>query len=175
MQNKSKIAILLTFLFFIGCKKEDATPVAPVIKFVEANVASNNASAVVKIEFLDKNGDLGLKQEENSGEQKYNVFVDYYEKIDGEWILKSPIVTPRQDITSPSGWVYDTTNTNVRIPFLENDAQRALQGEVKLDLLLDGLSFFESLGADTFKYDIYIKDRSLRSSNVITTTELIID
>ncbi len=175
MQNISKIVILFTIAFVAGCKKEDPEPVAPVITFVEATMASNNASAVVKLDFLDGDGDLGLKQEENVGEQEYNVFVNYYEKINGVWELKSPIITDSPDITSPTGVKYDTTNTNLRFPFLENESQRALQGDIKLDLLLNSQAFIKTSTPDTFKYEIYIKDRSLRSSNIITTTDLIVE
>ncbi len=175
MRNATKIAILFTLLLSFGCKKEDPVPVAPVITFVEANVASNNASAVVKLEFLDEDGDLGLKQEENVGKQDYNVFVDYYEKLNGDWVLKSPIIVWTKDITHPLGGTYDTSITNLRFPFLENEAQRALQGEIKLDLILDAGKFVVSSGPDTIKYDIYIKDRAFHKSNVITTTDLIVD
>ena len=175
MRNITKLAILFTILLSIGCKKEDPIPVAPVITFVDANVAPNKASAVVKLEFLDEDGDLGLKQEESAGEQDYNVFVDYYEKVNGEWILKSPLIVWNPDIQHPLGGTFDTSITNLRFPFLENDAQRALQGEVKLDLLLNTPNFAFTAGPDTIKYDIYIKDRAFHKSNVITTSEIIVD
>ena len=92
MQNITKVAILFICLITLGCKKKAPIPVPPVITFVDANVAANKASAVVQLAFLDEDGDLGLSQEENQGQQEYNVFVDYYEKINGVWVLKSPLI-----------------------------------------------------------------------------------
>lgn len=175
MQNRTKLIILFTCLISIGCKKEDPTPVPPFITFIDASVASNKASAVVKIEFSDENGDLGLRQEENEGQQQYNVFVDYYEKINGKWVLKSPLIVWNPDIQNPLGGTYDTSITNLRIPFIENEAQRALQGEISLDLLLNAQNFAFTAHPDTVKYDISIQDRAFQNSNVITTTDIIID
>ena len=81
----------------------------------------------------------------------------------GVWALKSPVIT--YNTTEEK---FDTVDLHLRFPFLENEAQRALQGDVKLDLLFD-------FNADTFKYDIYIKDRAFHKSNVITTTDIIVN
>jgi hypothetical protein len=175
VQNIAKLIILFTCLISLGCKKEEPIPVAPVITFIDASVASNKASAVVNIEFFDENGDLGLSQEENEGQQEYNVFVDYYEKVNGEWILKSPLIVWKPDIQNPLGGTFDTSVTNLRIPFIENEAQRALQGEISLDLLFNAQSFAFTLHPDTVKYALSIQDRAFQKSNVITTTEIIID
>jgi hypothetical protein len=175
VQNLTKLTILFTYLLVVGCKKEDQLPMPPFINFIEASLASNKASAVVKIDFLDENGDLGLRQEENKGQQEFNVFVDYYEKVNGEWILKSPIIVWKPDIQNPLGGIYDTTITNLRMPFITNEAQRALQGEISLDLLLDAQNFVFTPQPDTIKYELYILDRAFQKSNSITTTAIIIN
>jgi hypothetical protein len=176
VQNITKLVILFICFITLGCKKKAPIPAPPVITFIDANVAANKASAVVKIEFLDEDGDLGLTQEENEGQQQYNVFVDYYEKINGVWVLKSPLIIWNPDISLPLGGTFDTSITNLRLPFLENEAQRALQGEVSLDLIFyNTQNFAFTPGPDTVKYGIYIQDRAFQKSNVITTTALIID
>ncbi|MFB0923766.1 MAG: hypothetical protein QMB65_00555, partial [Vicingaceae bacterium] len=80
-----------------------------------------------------------------------------YEKVNGVWSLKSPIISQN---------MADTFGLNLRFPFLENESQRTLQGDIMLDLLFN-------FNADTFRYDIYIKDRAFQKSNVITTSDLI--
>lgn len=162
MKQSTKLVILFAIVLSLGCKKEDPEPVSPIITFLDARLSSDESYSVVRFEFFDGDGDLGLKQEENGGEQEFNVFVDYYEKINGVWILKSPI------IRGNSSGGFDTTELHIRMPFLENEAQRALEGETKIDLLYD---FF----ADTFRYEISIKDRALHLSNVITTSDLIVN
>ncbi|PCJ27185.1 MAG: hypothetical protein COA97_04235 [Flavobacteriales bacterium] len=163
MKQFTKLAILFAIVFSVGCKKEDPDPVPPIITFMDAQYSADKTYTIVRFEFFDGDGDLGLKQEENSGEQKYNVFIDYYEKVNGVWVLKSPIIT-----WNTTEGRFDTTELHLRMPFLENEANRALEGETKIDLLYD-------FTADTFRYDISIKDRALHLSNVITTSELVVN
>ena len=167
MQLAVKITILSAILFSFGCSKETPDPVPPVITFMDAQFSADKSYAIIQFEFFDGDGDLGLKQEENGAGQEYNVFVDYYEKINGAWVLISPIITYNTTTTE-----YDTFFYNVRMPFLENESGRSLEGEIKVDLFYNN---FSAPLADTFKYDIRIKDRALQLSNVITTSELIVN
>jgi len=156
------LIILFTIIIALGCKKENTTPQPPVITFLEARISTSSSASVVKFEFFDENGDLGLRQEENSGEQAFNLFVDYYEKENGIWILKSPIIT--FNFTENK---FDTTELHLRFPFIENEDGSSLTGEAQIDLLYD-------FTADTFRYEIYIKDRSFKKSNTIVSTEIIV-
>jgi hypothetical protein len=161
MQLAVKITILFAILFSFGCSKENPDPAPPSITFMDAQFSADKSFSIVQFEFFDGDGDLGLKQDENGGELEFNVFVDYYEKINGVWILKSPVIT--YNTTEAK---FDTTDLHLRLPFLENESGRSLEGETKIDLLYD-------FNADTFRYEISIKDRALQLSNVITTSELI--
>jgi len=163
MKPLPKLVILFAIIFLYSCKKEGSTPVAPVITFIDAELSADKTYSIVRFEFFDNNGDLGLKQEENSGEQEFNVLVDYYEKINGVWVLKSPVIT-----WNTTEAKFDTTELHLRLPFLENESGRSLEGETKIDLLYN-------FAVDTFRYNITLKDRALQLSNVITTTELIIN
>ncbi len=147
MKQLTKLAILFAIILSLGCKKDDPTPVPPVIKFLDAQLSVDKTFSIVRFEFFDGDGDLGLKQEENTGEQAFNVFVDFYKKNNGIWVL-------------------DTTNLDARLPFLENESGRELEGETQISLLYD-------FSVDTFRYEISIKDRALHLSNIITTSELI--
>ena len=155
--------LILFALAFVGCEKEDKEPAPPVLTFVSAGVSADNTHSVVNFEFFDNDGDLGLRQDETTGEQQYNLFVEYYEKLNGLWELKSPIVTYNSGTNS-----YDTTVFHLRVPFIENEAGKSLKGETNVLLLYNPFSV-----ADTFRYEIMLRDRALHSSNVITTSEII--
>ncbi len=162
MKRTTILVILFTIVIALGCKKENTTPQPPVITFIEAGISASSSASIVKFEFFDENGDLGLQQEENSGEQAFNIFVDYYEKENGVWVLKSPIVT--FNFTENK---FDTTDLHLRFPFLENEDGSSLTGEAQIDLLYD-------FTADTFRYEIYINDRAFEKSNIITTSEMVV-
>ncbi len=162
MNALTKLAILFTILLSFGCKKSDPTPVAPIITFLDANLSPDKSYSIVNFEFFDGDGDLGLKQDENTGAYQYNVFVDYYEKINGTWMLKSPVIT-----WNTTDNKFDTTSLNLRMPFIENLAKKKLEGKTAVNL-------FFNFNADTFRYEIYIKDRTLHKSNKITTSDLVV-
>jgi len=165
------LVILFAIVIAVGCKKENTTPQPPVITFLAAQFSADKSASIIKFEFFDANGDLGLQQEENNGEQQYNIFVDYYEKENGAWILKSPIIAQIPDLDEPSGFRSDTTITNLRFPFLENEDGSSLTGEAQIELFYN--NFIQPL-ADTFRYEIYINDRAFQKSNTIVTEEMIV-
>lgn len=170
MQSGVKIAIILfSFILIFGCKKKDPTPVPPTITFKEAYLSDDNSYSIIKFEFYDGDGDLGLKQDENTGEFEYNLYVDYYEKINGVWVLKSPIV--RFDVDEQK---YDTTFLHTRIPFIENENKDALEGDMEVDLLFHP-ALYSNPQADTIKYELTLLDRALQNSNTIITSELIVN
>ena len=163
MKLLPKLAILFAFVLSFGCKKKEPEPVAPVITFMDARLSADKSYSIVRFEFFDGDGDLGLRQDENSGEQEFNLFVDYYEKINGTWVLKSPVIT-----WNTTEGKFDTTDLHLRLPFLENESGRSLEGETQVNLLYN-------FAADTFRYEISLKDRALHLSNAITTTDLIVN
>ena len=169
MKQLSKLIILFSIVLTVGCKKKDPEKVPPVITFMDANLSSDKTSSIVRFEFFDGDGDLGLHQDENLGEQEFNLFVEYYEKINGVWTLKTPIIDSNfNTLVTPPAWEYDTTYLHARIPFIKNESERALEGETQVNLLYN-------FNADTFRYEIRLKDRAFHMSNVIITTELIVD
>lgn len=170
MQLGVKIAIILfSFVLLFGCKKKDPTPVAPTITFSEAFLSATNDYSIVRFEFYDGDGDLGLKQDENTGDYEYNLLVDYYEKVNGVWVLKSPLLVWNFDEQK-----YDTITMNTRIPFIENKNKDALEGNMEVDLLIHPLLYNNSGSPDTIKYELILKDRNLHLSNKISTSELIV-
>lgn len=164
MLRAVKIVILSALVIIsFSCKKEDPTPVPPIIKFLDAQFSPDKTYTVVRFEFYDEDGDLGLKQEENTGDQEFNLFIDYYEKQNGKWELITPLIIYNNTTSN-----FDTTELHLRIPFIENESKVALEGETEVKLLYN-------FNADTFRYEMFLKDRALQSSNVITTTDLIVN
>lgn len=164
MQQTVKIAIILVATALIwSCKKKEVTSVPPTITFLDAQMAEGNAYSIVRFEFYDEDGDLGLKQSENSGKQEFNLFVDYYEKINGAWVLKSPVIT-----YNTTEGKYDTTELHLRVPFIENESKVSLEGETEVQLLYN-------FNADTFRYELVLRDRALQNSNRIVTSDIIIN
>lgn len=163
MQTGVKIVILFAFLATLGCREKDPTPVPPQITFMDARLSEDQSYSIVRFEFYDGDGDLGLKQEENTGEQEFNLYVDYYEKINGVWVLQSPVIT--YNVAESK---FDTTDLHLRIPFIENEAKESLEGETEVNL-------FYNFNADTFRYELTMQDRALQLSNKISTSELIIN
>ena len=171
MKTGVKIAIIfIACIVVFCCTKKEATPVPPTITFMEAYLSEDNTYSIVKFEFYDGDGDLGLKQDENSGEREFNLLVDYYEKVNGVWVLKSPVIT-----YNTSEAKYDTTYLHTRIPFIENENKDALEGDMEVDLLFHPNLFLNSPQADTFRYELTLIDRALQRSNKITTSELIVN
>lgn len=163
MQYGVKIVIIITFLFILGCKKNDPEPVAPIITFLDATLAPDKTFINVNFEFFDGDGDLGLRQDENQGNQEFNLFVEYYEMTNGLWVKKSPVIT-----WNTSENKFDTTALHLRMPFLENETNGELKGETSVNLFYD-------FNADTLKYELLLKDRALHSSNLIETSEIIVN
>jgi len=161
MKKFTNVAILFTLLFLIGCEKDDPIPTPPVITFLDAGLSPDSTFSIVRFDFFDADGDLGLLQDENTGDQEFNLFVDYFEKENGIWVLKSPI------ITGNSAGGFDTTFLHLRLPFIENETQNELEGETSVNL-------FYGLNPDTFRYEIFLKDRALQESNRITTSEIVL-
>jgi len=172
VKRTSKIIILFALVITVGCKKEKTTPQPPIITFLDAQFSADKSASIVRFDFYDANGDLGLQQGENNGEQQYNIFVDYFEKENGIWILKSPIIAQIADQNQPTGFRSDTTITNLRFPFLENDDGSSLSGDAEIGLFYN--NYVLPL-ADTFRYEIYINDRAFQKSNTIVTSEMIVN
>ena len=163
MNRVVKLSIIMSIFFAVACEKDDPTPVPPEITFLDGGLAADGSFALVRFEFYDGDGDLGLKQDESEGDQQYNLFVDYYEKQNGVWVLKSPIITYNVGENK-----YDTTDLHLRIPFIENEAKRPLEGETEVKLLYN-------FNVDTFRYEMYITDRAFQKSNRITTTDFVVN
>jgi hypothetical protein len=157
------------FLFFViaalSCKKPIEYPLEPVIGFksiaISQDASGYDSKVFVTLTFTDGDGDLGYYPRESG--RNNPLFDDpaspYYNNF---------IVTTY--IKRSGSWVADTTNVSARLPYMTPEgANKALKGEIERELTLP-----PALTLDTLKYDIYIWDRALHQSNIVTTPEFVV-
>ncbi len=144
-QGASKLLFLIGILTMsYGCQRDDCEGSLPTIEFKAVSPISDQ-DAILQLTFNDCDGDIGLDPEDTTGifalgsRYYYNLYVDYYELEDGEWV--------------------DYTGfTQYRIPRLESDgASDRVEGEIQVTIKP---YYFSGTANDTFRYEIILIDRS---------------
>lgn len=166
----SKIAVFSIlsagFIFLQGCLKPQEFPIEPAIEY--KNFEPNSAdSATLSFTFTDGDGDVGFNEGEvdppyDTGSiYHYNVFLDYYEKVNGVW----------QPGTTTSG---KPISFRYRTALLTPDGNnKALKGEIRVSII----PYYynpASPDSDTIMYKIRMCDRALHMSNEVETPEIIV-
>ena len=148
-----------------ACSKDPDLPVEPAIRFVSFTKVINNSGkddkGVLKINFTDGDGDIGLTDEDiqapydTASMYYYNCFITYYEKQHGTWVAVDLPLT-----------------NNARIPLVEDAGLgNPLTGDIDIELYINNpFSAF-----DTICFDLFLVDRALHHSNTITTPDIIIN
>jgi len=159
---KTLFTIILSGLLFSACTKHEVYSPIPEIAYksfekIPSNTGADN-KAYLTITFKDGDGDIGLSPEDtfppyNPGSKYYyNFFIDYYE-LEGDSFVKIDL---------------PITN-NSRIPYVEpNLAELGITGEIEIELYINNIMS----SADSIRYEMYIVDRALHKSNVITTPSI---
>ncbi len=150
--------------FFFSCQKVESLSEIPYIEFKSFELRDTidilgNPGKIGELifKFEDGDGDIGLEQPDSlsSDTTAYNLFLTLFEKIDGQYQK-----VDEEDLETP---------LNYRIPYIENIGQnKTLKGEIKVEFYYYLLMLY-----DTIKYEFYIVDRALHSSNIETTTEIV--
>ena len=159
---KKKLYIIAV-VCLAACRPHDKYPVEPAIEFISLEKISeqgNDKDVRLAFSFKDGDGDIGLDDDDlyppfdTSSLFYYNCFISYFEKQNGEFVeVKLPLPL------------------NMRIPRLSKEASESIEGEIYLDLYaVNPFSRF-----DTIRYELFIVDRALNFSNVITTSEFVVD
>jgi len=164
--KKIILAYLLgVFILLSGCLRNDDFPDEPTITSIEFN----SDDTLLIVEFTDGDGDFGIAPEDpdfplyldaDSTELNpyyNNLWIDYYEKVDGEWLF----VQPEND-----------QGFNFRIPVLTPTGQNK-QLEVIITNAMEGEVPYLLSEADTFRLDVQLVDRSLNESEIASTGEII--
>lgn len=163
MMRKGLLFVLVV-VALSSCLKRVDYPNRPYIEYLGfyPNPAATNAGdslGAVKFSFTDGDGDLGLNQGDTLGvfgpgqPYFYNLFVNYFEKQNGEYVNVVPAIP-----------------FHVRFKRLSSDGGNGeLAGEMEV-----GITARPSTPYDTIRYEIYIVDRSLQHSDTIVTPDIIL-
>jgi len=143
-------------VFATACKEEPVFPDEPVIKLVQDvttldinQIGTEVYRTVLTFSFTDGDGDIGLNEVQSEPPYDFNMFVSR--------------------IAVKEGVDQEPELLKFRIPALyPGPGQTAIQGELDVQLDIIGLSFTE----DTVRYELYILDRELHTSNTITTANI---
>lgn len=158
------LLIVVAVLFMSACINRTEYSPIPDIAFKDF-VKRGNDSADFIITFKDGDGDIGLNQWDTTGDfaltspYYYNLVMKYfYKKTDGTF----------EQFVLPGG---DTLVYKYRIPDIRPKGQnKALAGEIMVNMLAP----YYYPGHTTIRYDVYIYDRSLNKSNVVSTPEIVV-
>lgn len=150
-------------LFFTSCIKKEIYPDIPQIEFAGWQSVFDTGQfpkrGILAITFKDGNGDIGLNPADTfppfnkQGDYYYNYVFIYYEKQMGTYV--------KIDLDPPF---------SARIPILTPDnPNKAIKGIIVDTLALNPHPLF-----DTIRFDLFIYDRALHKSNVVTTPDIIL-
>ncbi len=163
------ILVIITIFGIFSCSKEKEYPIEPVIEYKNYINDITNQKAYLVIGFTDGDGDIGLYSDQiyppfdSTSIYHYNLYINIFEKIGGQF---KPFVVFNQNTQQN-----DTIVFKYRIPFIEPvSANGSVKGEFTTKLDVDLMQPY--LHSDTVKFEIYIYDRKLHKSNVVTSSEL---
>jgi len=156
--KSASVWLLALLLFVSACQIGDKYPPEPIISFISYSyIDSLDAFGVTKthlglivFSFTDGDGDIGLTDVDVNPPYDNNMYitrkiiVNSEEKIHEEMKFRIPYITPE-------------------------GINKSLSGEIDVDILLPDTFTF-----DTMYYDIYILDRELHKSNVITSPYIVL-
>lgn len=163
--KKFLLPALCMGLFGSGCTKEPVYPIEPLITYVSftkvQNYSGKDEKGILKINFTDGDGDIGLNDYDidppydTASMYYYNFFITYFEKQHGEYVaVDLPL------------------SNNARIPLVPPATEGLpLTGDIDVELYINNpFSTF-----DTIRFDVFIVDRALHHSNSISTPDILIN
>lgn len=169
---KRLLASFMIMLFLASCLKYEEYPPEPVIELLDFTVLRDaqgiDQRGVIHIGYTDGDGNIGLTDEDSIAPYDYNLFIKYFEQRNGVF-KEIDLIRPRY--VNDTTVVYDTTTFNSRIPVLTPAGKnKAIRGEIEDTLFINNpLSRY-----DTIKFEVYVMDRALNKSNVISTPPIVV-
>jgi hypothetical protein len=155
----------LPLLLLLSCIKEENYSDIPEIGYSGMQLGYINDTApypvqgILSITFQDGNGDIGLRARDTfppfnkEGDYYYNYVIRYFEKRDTGWaevILNPPF--------------------SARIPILN----MGYEGKPIKGLIVDTLAMDPSPDYDTVRFEMFIYDRALNKSNIVSTPDIVL-
>lgn len=172
-------AIFLLVIASISCVKFEPVSPIPSIEFKElrfervlVDSTFESVQAIMEFNFVDGDADLGVYDEVHSDielpdSQRYGIFVDLLEKVDGVYI-KRYLLQPR-----PNTNLIDTVLLHQLLPYdqkLDRVGQnKTVKGVIRSGILVSDTPY------DTMAYEFFIRDRALNKSNVERTSDFTLD
>ncbi|HKC69656.1 MAG TPA: hypothetical protein VKG26_15570 [Bacteroidia bacterium] len=160
-----------------SCKKETTPAPAPPIITFGSFTTSDATNGIITINFSDADGDMGLNQSDTSNQYARGT-VGYY-----DFYMRYYCWAPTQNKYIPFYYSYgnhnpyqDSSIFTYRIPYITNNTKsKSLNGQIVVNLFQykpgSGPYLQDTTLCDlnNLRYDIWIYDRALHKSNVITT------
>ncbi len=171
----SLILSVLVILAVISCKRIDEYPPEPTITYLDFEKIFNETDSIydrgiLKFEFTDGDGDLGLAKSDtffpfNPGSKYYyNLIIDYYEVRKG---VETPVWLTFFNSETQE---FDTIYLSARIPLLTpKGSNKALSGEINDTIFI--YNYYSDF--DTLFLKFRIVDRALHESNIETTPYIV--
>ena len=161
MKNWKLLFLFVLLLSNIGCIKESNFPNTPVLTFKEYKLFGSD-SLKITFEFTDGDGNLGLEPSDTSAPYNpaafaYNNLFLYYQSMNEDSSFSYRLVSkPNNEI--------DTSKVRYRFKNITPVGQRkVLEGEISTTLIAP-FKF-----DDNYRYEIFMLDRSLNKSNLVST------
>jgi hypothetical protein len=149
------IALISLALLQAACNKVPLYPDEPILTDGSFELLKNSigqdTAVLIKFKFTDGDGDLGLTAADTIPPYDKNLFVAYFQKVDGKF---EKIVLPGST---------DTLNFNSRIRDYNITGANAAQAEVSLNINISVVL------ADTILFEYYLRDKARNISNKLST------
>lgn len=167
---------MVSFLFFTCVEFEPVSPI-PSIEYKDLTfgvlydsvLETYLMNGLIEFSFIDGDADLGVYDEDHNNENlpdsmRYGIFVDLYEKLEGDY-YKRYIIEPSPD----SPWI-DTFLLHTLLPY-DQKMDRVGQNKTIQGVIRAGINFTQPAPYDTMRLEFYIRDRALNKSNVEYTRD----
>ena len=149
------IALISIAMLQAACNKVPLYPDEPILTDGSYELLKNSigqdTAVLIKFKFTDGDGDLGLTAADTIPPYDKNLFVAYFQKVDGKF---EKIVLPGST---------DTLNFNSRIRDYNITGANAAQAEVSLNINISVVL------ADTILFEYYLRDKARNISNKLST------
>jgi len=149
------IALIIIAMLQAACNKVPLYPDEPILTDGSFELLKNSigqdTAVLIKFKFTDGDGDLGLTAADTIPPYDKNLFVAYFQKVDGKF---EKIVLPGTT---------DTLNFNSRIRDYTITGANAAQAEVALNINISVVL------ADTIMFEYYLRDKARHVSNKLST------
>ncbi|MCH2232697.1 MAG: hypothetical protein MK078_00485 [Crocinitomicaceae bacterium] len=162
---KRCLTLLLLGVLLTACFKAETYPNEPIIS--NAQVSISGSTAILKFDFTDGDGDIGLSDSQQSAPYDsssyyhFNLYIEYFESDDVlGWV-------PGQAINGDT-----IVFTNRLEPISFNGKAKGIKGVMEVEM--DPFRNPSSSESDTIKYKVTLIDRALNISNELETGAIVV-